>query len=268
MSNIKDNFIPTPEDIAAQEEAMLNKEEAALEAEENAAIEGGDLGRVRSRRNRSRDVRRRTRTSAARRSFAAGAKAKETAFALVDSLTSRGHFELRKSVLPAHVQADLKSGASQVVDSHLYAVKALQDKTSIDLIVASDDRTVGVTNLNRAQLDQGKYFLLTGIVLEYGTHATETNPAMHEYGASALPAEILNGTFEMKLGTKVLVPEMSCGAFDKTQSDKRNYLYKLDNPKWLTPGTDITPTLSLVKGILSGNPAVKITLVGCSIEKA
>ena len=192
---------------------------------------------------------------------------------MTKNLTSKGQFELRRQQLPSDVQKALKDARMQTVDSAIYTVKSIKDKSDIDLMEASDDKKAGRTNLNRAQLDSGKYFLLTDIVLEYAHGASEEDddPSDFAFGQFAFPPQITNGTFEMTLGTKVIVPEMSCAVFDDSDTTKRKFQYKLANPKWLKPSMDITPKMNMPKAVAGSNvfnPAVKVTLLGTMTEKA
>ena len=279
INEAKDLY-PSMEEIEGVEEMQLDKEEGALEKQEDLDdqedVQGvGDLGRWRgkrrSRRSAYRRLRRNNRRRTVRRSYSAGKQSTAVKVGLTKHLTSKGEFELRRQQLPADVQKALKEARLQTVDGAIYTIKSVKDRSDIDLMEASDDKKSGVTNINRAQLDSGKYFLLTDIVLEYahGADANDNNPADFEFGQSALPAQIINGTFEMTLGTKVIVPEMSAGIFDDSDSTKRKFKYKLANPKWLRPAMDITPKLNMTKAITGvDNPAVKITLLGTMTEKA
>lgn len=280
MSEINEHkdLYPSMEDIEGIEDAVLDREEEYLEKEEDQddAVEGiGEIGRTRrwnKRRNR-RNLRKRNRQKAVRRSFNAGQRSTAVKTGLTKDLTSKGQFELRRQQLPEEVQKALKDARMQTVDSAIYTIKTIAEKSDIDLMEASDDKKAGRTNLNRAQLDSGKYFLLTDIVLEYahGANADDNDPAGFSFGQFALPAPILNGTFEMTLGTKVIVPEISCAVFDDSDSTKRKFQYKLANPKWIKPNLDITPKLNMpkaVKGENVHNPAVKVTLLGTITEKA
>ena len=276
--NEQSDLYPSMEEIEGLEEAVLDNEEDAMDKEEDQddATEGiGDLGRSRRRgRRRTRRSRRRSsRKRSVRRSYSAGAKSVAVKTGLTKNLTSKGQFELRRQQLPADVQKALKDARMQTVDSAIYTVKSIKDKSDIDLMEASDDKKAGRTNLNRTQLDSSKYFLLTDIVLEYahGSSEDDNDPADFAFGQFAFPPQLTNGTFEMTLGTKVVVPEMSCAIFDDSDTTKRKFLYKLSNPKWLKPSMDITPKLNMPKAI-SGDkvfhPAVKITLLGTMTEKA
>jgi len=277
--NEQNDLYPSMEEVEGLEEAVLDKEEDTLEKEEDQddAVDGiGDLGRSRrrSRRRARRSRRRSSRRRSVRRSYNAGARSTAVKTGLTKNLTSKGQFELRRQQLPAEIQKALKDARMQTVDAAIYTVKSIKDKSDIDLMEASDDKKSGRTNLNRAQLDSGKYFLLTDVVLEYAHGASEEDidPADFAFGQFALPPQILNGTFEMTLGTKVIMPEISCAVFDDTDTTKRKFQYKLANPKWLKPSMDITPKLNMPKAINNGdkvfNPAVKVTLLGTITEKA
>ncbi len=276
--NEQQELYPTMEEIEGLELAALENEENLFEKEDEQddAVEGiGDLGRVRRRNKRKgrKTVRRRSRSRAVRRAYGAGSRSTAVKTGLTRSLTSKGQFELRRSQLPADVQKALKEARMQTVDGAIYTIKSITDKSDIDLMEASDDKKTGKTNLNRAQLDSGKYFLLTDIVLEYahGADEDDNEPANFNFGQFAFPPEVVNGTFEMTLGTKVIVPEISCGLFDDSDTTKRKFLYKLANPKWLKPSMDITPRLNMhraVQGDDVHHPAMKVTLIGTMTEKA
>ncbi len=276
--NEQNDLYPSMEEIEGLEIAILNKEEDALERDEDQddAVEGiGDLGRA--RRKQKRQVRRVKRSvsrkNAVKRSYNAGAKSTAVKTGLTRDLTSKGQFELRRQQLPPEIQKALKDARMQTVDAAIYTIKSIKDRSDIDLMEASDDKKTGRTNLNRAQLDSGKYFLLTDIVLEYahGSSESDNDPADFSFGQFAFPPQMINGTFEMTLGTKVIVPEISCAVFDDSDTNKRKFLYKLANPKWLKPSMDITPKLNMPKAVTGDkvfNPAVKITLLGTMTEKA
>lgn len=272
-----ENLYPSAETVEGVELAALEAEEAQFDAEEEKedAIDGLDgLGRSRRRKSRGRRrSRRKSRTKrAVRKSYRAGKSSTAIKTGLTKQLSSRGQFELRKGALPKDIQASLAKGTVQPVDAAIYAIKDITNKSTIELFEASDDKKAGKTNLNRSQLDNGKYFLATELVLEYakGASADDADPALFGFGQSALPPEILNGTFEMKQGSRVICPEVSCGVFDDTDTTQRAYSYKLANPKFLVPAVDITPELKMVKALDAAvhHPAVKITVLGTWTEKA
>lgn len=272
-----ENLYPSAETVEGVELAALEAEEGQFDAEEEKedAIDGLDgLGRTRRRKSRGRRrSRRKSRAKrAVRKSYRAGKSSTAIKTGLTKQLSSRGQFELRKGALPKDIQSSLAKGTVQPVDAAIYAIKDITTKSTIELFEASDDKKAGKTNLNRAQLDNGKYFLATEIVLEYakGAAAEDDDPALFAFGQNALPPEILNGTFEMKQGSRVICPEISCGVFDDTDTTQRAYSYKLANPKFLVPAVDITPELKMVKSldVAIHHPAVKITVLGTWTEKA
>lgn len=281
------DYIETPEDIEELEGAEFDMVEDQIDQElENAEkeLEGmGDVGalgrvrRVRRKTRKSRSKRRSSRKSSAKRSYSAGKKAASVPTSLKSNMTSRGEMMMRFSELPKEVLAKLKSKDLQLVDQALFAIKDVDNISQIDMFQPSDDKKQGVTNLNRAMLPNGEYFLLSAIVLEYahGTVAQGGDPAvedptLYNFGQNALPAEVINGTIEMQQGSTTILPEISCGMFDDNDSTKRAYLYRLSNPKLLKPNQEITPTVNLVKAVADDihAPALKITLIGTSIVKA
>ena len=276
--NEQNDLYPSMEDIEGLEAAQLEKEEDEMDREDDKddAVDGiGELGRTRRwKRRRARRYRRVNRhRRAVRHSYSAGARSVAVKTGLTKILTSKGQFELRRQQLPSDIQKALKTARMQTVDAAIYTIKSIEGRSDIDLMEASDDKKAGRTNLNRAQLDSGKYFLLTDIVLEYahGTSVDDDDPADFAFGQFALPPQLINGTFEMTLGTKVIVPEVSCAIFDDSDTTKRKFQYKLANPKWLKPSMDITPRINMPSAITGDdihNPAVKITLLGTMTEKA
>lgn len=276
--NEEKELYPSVEEIEGLEEATIEREENAFDREEDEADAFDGIGEVNKTRRKSmrkgrRYKRKKSRVRSVRRAYMAGASSIAIKTGLTAHLTSKGQFELRRGQLPADIQKALKEARMQTVDTGIYSIKTITGKSNIDLMESSDDKKSGRTNLNRSQLDSGKYFLLTEIVLEYAHGASETDndPSNFEFGQFAMPAKMLNGTFEMTLGTKVIVPEISCGIFDDTNTTKRKFSYKLDNPKWLKPSMDITPKLIMpnaVDGDDVHHPAVKVTLLGTMTEKA
>ena len=140
--NEQNDLYPSMEEIEGLEVAILNKEEDALEREEDQddAVEGiGDLGRARRKqKRRNRRVKRSVgRKNAVRRSYNAGAKSTAVKTGLTRDLTSKGQFELRRQQLPQEIQKALKDARMQTVDAAIYTVKTIKDKSDIDLMEAS-----------------------------------------------------------------------------------------------------------------------------------
>jgi hypothetical protein len=137
--NEQNDLYPSMEDVEGLEEAILDKEEESIEKEEDQddAAEGiGELGRSRrwKRRRGRRSRRRSNRSRAVRRSYNAGQRSTAVKTGLTKNLTSKGQFELRRQQLPPEVQKALKDARMQTVDTAIYTVKSIKDKSDIDLM--------------------------------------------------------------------------------------------------------------------------------------
>jgi hypothetical protein len=120
-----------------------------------------------------------------------------------------------------------------------------------------------ITNVNSRKLEESNFFLLTSIILQTGTFTT--NPWDVKFGIPALA--VLNGEFSLKNGDKVIIPSSSCRMFDTTS--RKNLTkgeWKLDNPKFLSPQTEIIPELRLPTDA-PANLAIKLVLVGAGLCK-
>ncbi len=175
-------------------------------------------------------------------------------------------FAARLSKIDPNLVKAIKSNEVQVVDYALYCTRNLEKSTTIEAFQSSDDKKVGVTNLNKRQLEANTYFLVTGVqVLESTKAISETNSvAEAEYGV--ISNLIANGEFELKVGDKVLVPRNSMELFRTPKNyDKPEGYYELDCPKIISPLTDIVPWIYLPKS--AENKALKIVLYGVKTNK-
>jgi hypothetical protein len=185
------------------------------------------------------------------------------------NLTAKAEFEKRMGQLPKDIQRALAGGKLQIVDGDIYSVKSISNKQTVDLLESSDDKKVGVCNLNSAKLDSNKWFLVTGIELLYcadasGANGTSLQEANYK---DDLPAVIKNGEFKLEQDSDVLIPEISCEVFvNEGQTNIKKGLYKLENPKFLKPLKEISPEIRLA-GVGANNAAIKFRLVGATIAK-
>ncbi len=176
-------------------------------------------------------------------------------------------FAARLSKIDANLAKAIKSGTVQVVDYALYNVRNLGADTTVEAFQASDSKEVGITNLNKRQLEANTYFLVTGVqVLESATAIDNTHTLKNsEFGVIA--ADVANGEFELKVGDKVLIPRNSMELFKTpANTDKLVGYYELDCPKLISPLTDIVPWIYLPA--TTGNKALKIVLYGVKTNKA
>ncbi len=185
------------------------------------------------------------------------------------NLTAKAEFEKRLGQLPKDIQKALARGKLQIVDGDIYSMKTVSDKQTLELLESSDDKEVGICNLNSAKLDSNKWFLVTAIELLYCADASGTTDALLKVAnyKDDLPPEIKNGEFQVEQDSDVLIPELSCEVFvNEGQTNIKKGLYRLDNPKFLKPLKEITPELKL-SGVGAANAAVKFRLVGATIAK-
>jgi hypothetical protein len=184
-----------------------------------------------------------------------------------EDITSKGYFEMKKGELfleDPSIQEKLANRTLQVVDSNIYGVKGIDGKNNIDILTSSDDKAVGKSNVNNAKLDLGEHFLVTGIKLLYGVFTTDVTDC--EF-TEDLPAHIRNGEFELKAGSETLLPEnLSCEVFCNNSGTTPKGVFKLANPKWIKPQTEIRPRLVMPTAGTS-KEAVKVVLIGARVHK-
>lgn len=184
--------------------------------------------------------------------------------------TAKQEFEARAKYIEQNLYNALQKGTVQSVDFDIYATRALQSDTTIELMQSSDSKKVGITNVNDRKLEANTYALVTGIQILMaevkGTSDTELMDG--DYGV--IDALMANGEIELKNGDKILIPRSSMSRFRTTQSADNGLVgyVKLECPKFLLPLTDITPTLYLPKAYNGKQIAVRIVLHGVKTNKA
>ncbi|MCK5023543.1 MAG: hypothetical protein KAS04_05195 [Candidatus Aenigmarchaeota archaeon] len=185
------------------------------------------------------------------------------------NLTAKAEFEKRIGHLPREIQKALARGKLQIVDSDIYSVKSISNKQTVSLLESSDDKKVGICNLNSAKLDSNKWFLVTAIELLYCADAsgTDDNHLQAADYNDDLPAQIKNGEFQLEQDSDVLIPEISGEIFvNEGQTNVKKGLYILANPKFMKPLKEISPEIHLA-GVGANNAAVKFRLIGATIAK-
>ena len=155
--------------------------------------------------------------------------------------TNKAMFEQMMYLLPPNIQQAIKTGHLQLVDEILYSVKKLSGMRDVYLMESGDNKDIGLTNVDKQKIAANKWTLLCGIQLMSGKHA---NPASTEFGIC--DKRILNGEFELWVGSTVIVPNISCAVFDT--NDRTDVLpgHWMDfDPQFIVPNTDIKPRLKL-----------------------
>ncbi len=190
--------------------------------------------------------------------------AARTSFVGTKIASGKTEFAARLSVIDPNLAAAVKNGSVQVVDAVLYTARKVASDTTIELMQSSDDKKVGVSNINKRQLEANTYFLVTGVQILTGAGAGEVGSL--PYG-QATDEELLNGEFELKCGDKILIPRSSMEIFRNGSNAEKPGFFALDCPKLLSPLTDIIPQLWL-SAAAPENTAVKIVLYGVKTNKA
>lgn len=237
----------------------------------------GELGAIaRNNPQRAKKVLQNANAKTQRKSYTAGRKEGKhegRTSVISSSMTGRAWFELKVKELPDKVKEGFRvapgktQADNQCVDAILYAVKDISKQSVVSLFTPSDDKKVGVSNVNGAKLDSGDYFLVTAIAIDFGTFdkAGGALPSTAKF-SDDYPAKIINGELEFKVGATSLIPDnFSMEAFNnETITTKRPHIYVLDNPKWIYPQLEIKPKLSMVEAGEDGE-AIKITLFGVKV---
>ena len=183
--------------------------------------------------------------------------------------TAKQEFEARAKYIEQNLYNALQKGTVQSVDFDIYATRALQQDTTIELMQSADSKKVGITNINDRKLEANTYAFVTGIqiLMAKVTATDEKSLAAADYGV--IDALMANGELELKNGDKILIPRSSMSRF-RTTSNAANGLVgyvKLECPKFLLPLTDITPTLYPPEAYKT-DVAVRIVLHGVKTNKA
>lgn len=185
--------------------------------------------------------------------------------------TAKQEFEARAKYIEQNLYNALQKGTVQSVDFDIYATRALQQDTTIELMQSADSKKVGITNINDRKLEANTYAFVTGIQIlmaEVGEN-TEASLAKANYGQ--IDELMANGELELKNGDKILIPRSSMSRFRTTTTPANGLIgyVKLECPKFLLPLTDITPTLYLPAAYPQNkNIAVRIVLHGVKTNKA
>jgi hypothetical protein len=185
------------------------------------------------------------------------------------NLTAKAEFEKRLQMLPKNMQAELMANRLQIVDANYYGHRLIGGTAGVEILANADVKTYGVCNINARKLDADMPFLLTGIVLLSGVGSAGDSTQGDIVGTTfgVCSGNILNGQVEMRVGSEVILPEMSCNIFDTTsRTDLRRGYYKLENPKWIEPQKEIIPELKLGASE-TAKTYVKIVLIGATVAK-
>lgn len=208
--------------------------------------------------------------------------------------TAKAEFDARReqiaSMNPDVYQALYGSQPTQqVVDADIYAAKSVgQVKSFSDLFKADDSIAVGLASLANAKPPSNEFFLLTHIAFLYAVAAgtSDANVAAAEYGL--IPSAVRNGTVEITQNQRLILPEQSMERFavadhyeavadsNPAAGTAATYtmkgagkigVFKLSNPKWIIPDTQLKVNLKFAAALAS-NAAIKVVFFGAKNVRA
>ncbi len=177
--------------------------------------------------------------------------------------SGKAEFEARIGAIEKNLASAVISGSVHTVDYLPYAVRHLAADTTVELMQSSDAKNVGITNVNKRQLEANTYALCTGIQL-LEAKFEKSAPAEAEIKSASfgvISSEIANGELEVKNGDKILYPRSSCEVFRTTDSESLQGYHALECPKFFIPLTDIVPTLYVPASTQGENKSKAIKIV-------
>jgi len=175
-----------------------------------------------------------------RREVKAAMRAKTGAIS-TKGATNKAMYERLIYLLPAEIQEAVRTGRLQLVDEILYSVKPLNGLRDRELMGSGDNKTIGMTNVDKQKIEANKWTLLCGLQLLSGV-----NVKPEETDFNVCDKKILNGEFELEVGNTVIVPNVSCTVFDtKGRTEVQKGYWNEFDPQFITPNTEIKPRLKL-----------------------
>ena len=155
--------------------------------------------------------------------------------------TGKAMYERLLYLVPPDIQAAVRNGRLQLVDEILYSVKPIGNLRDQELMESGDNKTAGLTNVDKRKIEANKWTLLCGIQV---LTAVSQEPTKASFEVA--DTKFLNGEFELEVGNTVIVPNVSCAVFDtKGRTDVQKGLWKDFDPQFIIPNTEIKPRLKL-----------------------
>jgi len=179
-----------------------------------------------------------------------------------DAVLSKIHQIVDKQVIE-----DLAAQKKALVDTRLYFSVLANAVTSVDMISNSLPKATSLRNVANGKTDDGKWFLLTGMILKSGIADTPDDAGVVNTAFGALAKQIANGDFEFRInGSKHVLPkDTACSIFNVDRNDQPIGYFKLDNPKWIKPNTEMYFVVKTNAAIVA-NTAIRLELIGTSVE--
>lgn len=186
--------------------------------------------------------------------------------------TYRDEVLRRLDGLPEKIVNGLMKKELQLNDVNYYVVKSFAATATVgEIFVDADVKKAGVANVNFRKLAKDMWFMPIHIQV---LAAEDTGSALGDpLVQSILPyqvafPEILNGNCELKNNTKYFLNEdTGCEIFDTTtRTDVMPGTYRLNNPKWCEPETDLQFNMKFGVGGLQQATAIRVGLYGAVVS--
>lgn len=159
--------------------------------------------------------------------------------------TGKAMYERFLYLLPPDIQSSVRNGRLQLVDEIYYSIKACGGLRDLELMDSGDNKTIGLRNIDKRKIEANKWSLLCAIQLLSGV---AKNPTQTQFEVAN--KKILNGEFELEIGSTVIVPNVSCVIFDtKGRTDIQTGLWRDFDPQFIVPNTEIKPRLKMAAAL-------------------
>jgi len=112
--------------------------------------------------------------------------------------------------LPKQIQEDIRSGKKEFAYAEFYMRKLLSGQSGIvQVIKETDDKTAGVTNMDKGKLPEDVYMAVVGVGIAYAYSATLTNVRAVRYSNSeylnTITTQFINSDFRLKNGDRTII---------------------------------------------------------------
>lgn len=174
---------------------------------------------------------------------------------------SRYEMEMRFGQLPKDIREGLLKKRLQLVDTRLYVVKEITSKSSVDMMMGTDQKAPGLGNFAQQKLEKDSWFLLAGVKLLYAESATK-----EAANFGLIPAIVRNGDIEMEAGGKKLIGLNDGEIFNTfNRYDVEVGSYKLDSAKVIEPQVEIKMPLKFSAAASSTVCWLRLTMIGTMV---
>jgi len=155
----------------------------------------------------------------------------------------------------------LKEKRIRVIEHSISSVMPMGLESSKDIFKTGNTIEPGISNLDNAKLPQGTGFLVTGIRVMTGEHATLSTPEAGKTVDFGIANNlILNGFYTFVAGTETFVSKSSAQVF-KTGANERVGFLQFKTPILITSGIPLSFVLDAA-GALPDKTFVSVTLEG------